>query len=126
MSGSEAENLISGISHEIESLRYATLTPLELKARIEGGDELLLIDVREPEEHAVAAIEGARLLPLSLFNDWAGTLDAERETVVICHHGIRSAQVCAFLARQGFKKLHNLAGGIDRWSCEVDRRMPRY
>ena len=105
---------------------YGSITPAELKERIEGGDELLLIDVREPEEHAVAAIEGARLLPLSLFNEWAGALDAERETVVMCHHGIRSAQVCAFLARQGFKKLHNLAGGIDRWSREVDPRVPRY
>ena len=105
---------------------YGIITPSELKERIEGGDELLLIDVREPEEHAVAAIEGARLLPLSLFNEWADTLDAERETVVICHHGIRSAQVCAFLARQGFKKLRNLSGGIDRWSCEVDPGVPRY
>jgi len=63
---------------------------------------------------------------LSLFNEWAPTLDPERETVFICHHGIRSAQVCAFLARQGFAKIYNLAGGIDRWSTEVDPSVPRY
>ena len=107
-------------------MKYGIITPSELKERIEGGEELLLIDVREPEEHTIAAIEGARRLPVSLFNEGAGTLDAEHETVVMCHHGIRSAQVCAFLARQGFEKLHNLAGGIDRWSCEVDRGVPRY
>jgi rhodanese-related sulfurtransferase len=61
-----------------------------------------------------------------LFNEWAGTLDPADEIVVMCHHGIRSAQVCAFLARQGFRKLSNLAGGIDRWSHEVDPRVPLY
>ena len=105
---------------------YETITPAELDARLRRGDEFVLIDVREPEEYAVASIEGARLLPLSLFQEWAGTLDAAHETVVMCHHGIRSAQVCAFLARQGFRKLSNLAGGIDRWSHEVDPRVPLY
>ena len=71
-------------------------------------------------------LEGARLLPLSLFNEWAPSLDRERETVFICHHGVRSAQVCAFLSRQGFTKIYNLAGGIDRWSKEVDPSVPRY
>lgn len=107
-------------------MSYGIITPAELKERLAGGDSLVVIDVREPEEHALAAVEGARLLPLSLFNEWAGALDPEQEIIVMCHHGVRSAQVCAFLARQGFTKLHNLAGGIDRWSCEVDRRVPRY
>jgi rhodanese-related sulfurtransferase len=105
---------------------YKTITPAELDARLKRGDELLLIDVREPVEHEIARIEGAQLLPLSVFQEWAGTLDPEAETVVICHHGIRSAQVCAFLAREGFTKLSNLAGGIDRWSHEVDPHVPRY
>lgn len=107
-------------------MNYGTISPSELKERMERADDVLLIDVREPEEHAVASIEGARLLPLSLFNEWAATLDSERETIVMCHHGIRSAQVCAYLAQQGFKNLHNLSGGIDRWSREVDARVPRY
>ncbi len=107
-------------------LNYGSISPTELKECIERGDELLLIDVREPEEHSIAAIEGARLLPLSRFDEWAHALDPAQETIVMCHHGIRSAQVCAFLAQQGFKNLLNLSGGIDRWSCEVDRRVPRY
>lgn len=90
------------------------------------GERLLLIDVREPVEHDLARVEGARLLPLSKFNEWSGTLNPDEEIVVMCHHGIRSAQVCAYLAEQGFKKLHNLAGGIDRWSYEVDASVPRY
>jgi rhodanese-related sulfurtransferase len=87
---------------------------------------VLVIDVRERHEHEVARLEGAQLLPLSRFNEWATALDPEVEAVVMCHHGIRSAQVCAYLARQGFKKVSNLEGGIDRWSCEVDQNVPRY
>ncbi|HKR00671.1 MAG TPA: rhodanese-like domain-containing protein [Pyrinomonadaceae bacterium] len=105
---------------------YGTITPAELHERRERGEELLLVDVREPEEYGRARIEGARLLPLSLFNEWAGALDPEAETIVMCHHGIRSAQVCAYLARQGFTKISNLEGGIDRWSCEIDKSVPRY
>ena len=105
---------------------FGTLTPKEFGERVRSGEDLLLVDVREPEEYELARVEGARLLPLSLFNEWAPTLDPERETVFICHHGIRSAQVCAFLARQGFRKIYNLAGGIERWSTEVDPSVPRY
>ena len=105
---------------------FKTITPKEVGERARAGEDLLLVDVREPEEYELARVEGARLLPLSLFNDWAPTLDRERETVFICHHGIRSAQVCAFLARQGFENVYNLAGGIDRWSLEVDPAIPRY
>jgi rhodanese-related sulfurtransferase len=107
-------------------MSYGSITPKELRERIERGDDVLLIDVREPDEHAVAAIKSARLLPLSLYNDWVEALDPAQETVVMCHHGIRSAQVCAYLARQGFTNLYNLSGGIDRWSLEVDPAVPRY
>ena len=105
---------------------YETISPAELDERMKRGDTLLLIDVREPDEYALARIEGARLLPLSLFPDWAETLDHEEEIVFMCHHGIRSAQVCAFLARQGYDKLYNLAGGIDAWSHDVDSSVPTY
>ena len=109
-----------------QPVEYATLSPAGLKERLTRGDELDIIDVREPFEHEIASIEGARLLPLSRFPGWADTLDPEAEIVFMCHHGIRSAQVCAYLARQGFKRLYNLAGGIDSWSWEVDRSVPRY
>ena len=105
---------------------FETITPKEFGERVRGGEDLLLVDVREPEEYELARVEGARLLPLSLFNEWAPTLDRSRGTVFICHHGVRSAQVCAFLAREGFDKVYNLDGGIDRWSTEVDPSVPRY
>ena len=108
------------------AMNYKTITPAELDARMRRGEELLLIDVREVFEHELARVEGARLLPLSVFREWAGALDPAAEIVVMCHHGIRSAQVCAFLAQQGFDKLSNLAGGIDRWSREVDADVPLY
>lgn len=112
---------------QIEGANYETITPAELSELMRReGTGVLLVDVREPDEYALAHIEGARLLPLSLFNDWAQTLDPAAETVVICHHGIRSAQVCAYLAQQGFTRLKNLAGGIDRWSSDVDVSVPRY
>ena len=105
---------------------FKSIQPGELSRRIKRGDDLLLIDVREQEEFDVARVEGSRLLPLSRLGEWADTLDPERETVLLCHHGIRSAQACAVLSRQGFNKLYNLAGGIDRWSTEVDPSVPRY
>ena len=108
------------------SAGYKTITPRELAERAARGERVRLIDVREPEEFELARVEGAELLPLSRFAEWAGALDPEEELVVMCHHGIRSAHVCAALARSGFTKLSNLAGGIDRWSTEVDRGVPRY
>ena len=107
-------------------MSFGSITPKEFGERVRGGEDLLLVDVREPEEYELARVEGARLLPLSLFNEWAPTLDPERPTVFLCHHGIRSAQVCAYLSRQGFEKVYNLSGGIDRWSADVDSSIPRY
>jgi rhodanese-related sulfurtransferase len=107
-------------------MSYATMTPAELALRLKRGDRLSLIDVRETDEHALAHVPEAQLLPLSRFQEWVETLDPDEELVVMCHHGIRSAQVCAYLSQQGFRKLHNLAGGIERWSLEVDANVPRY
>jgi rhodanese-related sulfurtransferase len=107
-------------------MSFKTITPKECEQRLRSAEPPRLIDVRELEEYELARVEGSELLPLSLFNEWSTTLDPERETVFMCHHGIRSAQVCAFLSRQGFEKIHNLAGGIDRWSAEVDPTVPRY
>lgn len=107
-------------------MSYRTITPAEFVERKASGERVRLIDVREPEEFELARVEGAELLPLSRFQEWAGTLDASEEIVVMCHHGIRSALVCAHLAAQGFTRMVNLAGGIERWSQEVDRSVPRY
>ncbi|MFL6230020.1 MAG: rhodanese-like domain-containing protein [Pyrinomonadaceae bacterium] len=107
-------------------MSYGTISPTEFAARAASGERVRLIDVREPEEFELARVEGAERLPMSRFSEWAGALDPAEEIVVMCHHGIRSAQVCAALAHAGFTKLSNLAGGIVRWSAEVDPRVPRY
>ena len=107
-------------------MSYRTITPAEFAERAARRERLRLIDVREPWEFDLARVEGAELLPLSRFEGWAASLDPAEEIVFMCHHGIRSAHACALLARRGFTKLHNLAGGIDRWSEEVDAGVPRY
>jgi rhodanese-related sulfurtransferase len=89
-----------------------------------------LIDVREPWEVETAAIAGFINLPLSQFAQWEGRihelLDPEAETIVLCHHGIRSAQMCYWLMGQGFTQVKNLSGGIDAYTLEVDPAIPRY
>ncbi|MDB9527296.1 rhodanese-like domain-containing protein [Oscillatoria sp. CS-180] len=95
-----------------------------------GSDEIQLIDVREPWELQKAAIAGFINLPLSQFAEWETQihqhLDVETETIVMCHHGIRSAQMCAWLKQQGFTHVENLVGGIDAYSINVDASVPRY
>jgi len=105
---------------------YASIQPTELAEKLKTGEKFNFIDVREPIEYEIARIESAKLLPLSRFQQWIATLEPEEETVVMCHHGVRSAQVCAYLAQNGFEKVFNLDGGIDSWSAEVDRNVPRY
>lgn len=91
---------------------------------------LVLLDVREPWEFALASIriEGLRTLhiPMNEIPGRLDELDASQPVVCICHHGMRSAQVVAFLERQGFDAAYNLAGGIDAWSEQVDAAVPRY
>lgn len=95
-----------------------------------GQEDLQLIDVREPAEAAIAAVPGFRLLPLSQYNNWSTTIhqqfDASQETIVMCHHGMRSAQMCQWLIDQGFTNVHNLVGGIDAYAQQVDPDIPRY
>ncbi|HWH83598.1 MAG TPA: rhodanese-like domain-containing protein [Burkholderiaceae bacterium] len=90
----------------------------------------LLLDVREPWEFALAAIriDGMRTLSMPMMSvpDRLAELDPLLPVVCICHHGARSAQVVAFLERQGFEAVYNLAGGVDAWSTEIDAAVPRY
>jgi rhodanese-related sulfurtransferase len=92
--------------------------------------DLQLIDVREPDEAAIAAVAGFTLYPLSQFGQWSESiltqLDPHQETIVMCHHGVRSAQMCQWLISQGFTQVKNLAGGIDSYSNLVDPTVPRY
>lgn len=91
---------------------------------------LQLVDVREQEEIAIAHLEGFKNFPLSEFNSWSediqNRLDPDAETLVLCHHGIRSAQMCQWLIGQGFTNVKNIVGGIDAYSIVVDRQVPRY
>jgi adenylyltransferase/sulfurtransferase len=106
----------------------STISPAELAARLRAPAPPHLVDVREAEEHAFCALNGATLLPLTELGERFGELGAwkDDEIVVYCHHGVRSAHAIAFLRGQGFSRLTNLSGGIDRWSTEVDPQVPRY
>jgi len=104
----------------------AEVTPLELAARIGRGDDFDLIDVREPHEWAIARLPGARLVPLGALADTAATLDPSREVVVYCKAGIRGAKAVHQLQSRGFARVHNVAGGLLRWSEEVDPSVPKY
>jgi rhodanese-related sulfurtransferase len=87
----------------------------------------LLVVVREPEVWAIAAIPGAELRAMSALNDWWQELPRDREVVIVCHHGGRSAQVCHVLASQAeYTNLTNMQGGIDRWAALVDPELSRY
>jgi adenylyltransferase/sulfurtransferase len=105
---------------------FEDVTPHEVRARLERGEQFRLLDVREPLEHRIARVEGAELIPLGSLPEAIATLEREDEVVVMCHHGIRSAMACDFLVRNGFLRVRNLAGGIDRWSVEIDPTVPRY
>jgi adenylyltransferase/sulfurtransferase len=102
------------------------ITPRELADRIAAGTRPMLIDVREPREWELARIEGARLIPLGTLEAEIGTLDRSSDIVVYCKSGARSAKAAEQLRAAGFARVRNLAGGIRRWSDEVDPAVPRY
>ncbi len=95
------------------------ITPTELAARFERGDDFDLIDVREPSEAAVERIEGARLIPLGTLGQSITSLDSSRDIVVHCRSGKRSADAARQLQAAGFTRVSSLAGGILRWNDEV-------
>jgi adenylyltransferase/sulfurtransferase len=115
---------IRGLADETEGI--PTITPAELDARRARGDDLDLVDVRESHEWEIARIEGARLAPLSSFADALRTIDSARDVVVYCKSGVRSAKAVRQLQTAGYRRVWNLAGGILRWSDEVDPTVPRY
>jgi len=92
----------------------------------ERREKPVLLDVREPWEYEKARIEGATLIPMRELPSRVGQIDEDKEVVAICHHGGRSMQVAMFLEKQGFKRVHNLVGGIDAWSRTVDPAVPLY
>jgi rhodanese-related sulfurtransferase len=109
-----------------ESMDELEITPADVKARMERGEKLVLIDVREPWEHQLCRIEGAKLVPLGSLAASLQTLPDVDEVICYCHHGMRSLDAAAWLRFQGIEKAKSLAGGIERWSLEVDPKVPRY
>lgn len=104
------------------------MTVVQLKSWLDEKPAIkpALIDVREPWEAERATIAGATLMPMGTIPDRLDEIDKTQPKVVFCHHGVRSMQVVAFLARQGFTNLHNLQGGIDAWSREIDASVAVY
>lgn len=100
----------------------------EVKRMLDVGESFVLLDVREVEEHQVASIPQAKLVPLSTFATQLPHLleHADDKVIVHCHHGQRSFNATAFLRQQGFEDVKSMAGGIDAWALEIDPTVPRY
>ena len=105
--------------------RVEQISAVALKAWIDKGDPMTLIDVRTPGERDMAKIDGARLLGQPL-HDHLMTLDRETPLVFQCHHGMRSQAAAQYFAKAGFRRVYNLIGGIEAWSQDVDPTVPRY
>jgi len=105
------------------------VTPQAAKERLTDRKQATLIDVREPEEFALARIEGGQLIPMGSIPAELQKLEGLSESgdlLILCHHGVRSMQVTMWLRARGIENCFSVAGGIDRWSCEVDPSVPRY
>ena len=105
------------------------ITPREVKAKLDAGEALALIDVREASEHRVASIAGAELIPMGSVPQNLPRLEAEADSkllVVFCHHGIRSLSAVDWLRRHGIENCQSMSGGIDAWSAGVDPKIARY
>jgi rhodanese-related sulfurtransferase len=102
------------------------IEPRAVKQRLDRGDKFLLVDVREPWEHEICRIKGAKLIPMGALAANLATLEQDEEVVLYCHHGIRSLDAAAWLRAQGVEGARSLAGGIERWATEIDPRVARY
>jgi rhodanese-related sulfurtransferase len=101
----------------------------EVKSRLDAGEKLALIDVREPHEFAIARIEGGELIPMRAVPGELQALEAHSDAatlIVFCHHGVRSLNVVNWLRQQGLEACQSMAGGIEAWSVMVDPQVPRY
>jgi len=103
-----------------------TMLPEELKKRLDAGEKPILLDVREPWEFSICKIEGSVNISMSEPEKLINELNANDEIIAICHHGMRSFQVCNYLENNGFNKVLNLDGGIDSWAKTIDTDMAQY
>jgi rhodanese-related sulfurtransferase len=102
------------------------IEPRQVQNMLSRGDDFLLVDVREPWEHDMVRIEGSLLVPLREIPGVVSRLSGAALIVLYCHHGIRSLDAAAWLRSQGIAGAHSMAGGIERWSAEVDSKVPHY
>jgi rhodanese-related sulfurtransferase len=102
------------------------ITPEEVKRKLDGKADFTLLDCREPWEYQTARIEPAVNIPMGEIPVRLQELDPDQHIVVLCHHGVRSMNVTAWLRQQGFEKVQSMAGGIDRWSRTIDPKVPVY
>lgn len=116
---------IRGEETETKALNIPEITPKQLKARLDRGDDIYILDVREPHEYQICNLQG-HLIPLGDLPRRVSELDSSREIVAHCRSGKRSADAVQFLTQAGFHKIWNLKGGILAWSDEVDPSMPKY
>tara|TARA_B100001105_G_scaffold230596_1_gene202892 strand:- start:513 stop:830 length:318 start_codon:yes stop_codon:yes gene_type:complete len=103
-----------------------TILPEELKKRLDAGEKPILLDVREPWEFSICKIEGSVNISMSEPEKLINELNANDEIIAICHHGMRSFQVCNYLENNDFNKVLNLDGGIDSWAKTIDTDMAQY
>jgi rhodanese-related sulfurtransferase len=104
----------------------AEINVRDLSQRITADNPPVVLDVREPQELAIARFPGAVEIPMHDVPARLGELDPQQEIFVLCHHGMRSAHVASFLADQGFTQVGNVTGGIDAWALFVDPSVARY
>jgi len=115
------------VDWKIVSAMDYEITAEELKGKLDAGESLTVLDVREPWEFETAKISGAKLMPMGEVPSRAHQeLDPDDHIVVVCHHGVRSMNVTVWLRQQGFEKTQSMRGGIDAWSRRVDQKVPVY
>ena len=102
------------------------ITPAAVKAKLVRGEKFAFVDVREPWEYEATRIEGSTLIPLRTIPASLPNLESAGEVILFCHHGMRSLDAANWLRAQGVSTARSMAGGIDRWSVEVDPKVPRY
>jgi rhodanese-related sulfurtransferase len=102
------------------------ITPQEVRQRQERNEELTILDVREPWERQTARITPSQHIPMADIPSRMQELDPEQHMVVYCHHGVRSLSVTDWLRKQGYEQVQSISGGIDRWSLEIEPKVPRY
>lgn len=109
-----------------ENYSNIEISPGEVKDRLAREEHFLFVDVREPWEYETAHIQGARLIPMREIPEHVGEFEDSNDIVLFCHHGMRSLDAASWLRSQGIEGARSMAGGIDRWSVEVDSQVPRY